>query len=78
MRKLSMRATNFFSNSAAIDSATMKRLAAMQDCPLLRMRASTAVFTAASRSARGITINGSLPPNSSTTFLIRFAAPMPT
>ena len=56
----------------------MKRLAAMQDCPLLMMRALTAVATASSRFALGITINGSLPPSSSTTFLIRLAAPMPT
>ena len=56
----------------------MKRLAEMQDCPLLKTRAFTAVATAASRLALGITMNGSLPPNSSTTFLILFAAPIPT
>ena len=48
----------------------MKRLAAMQDCPLLIMRAFTAVATALSRSALGITMNGSLPPSSSTVFLM--------
>ena len=46
-----------------------KRLAAMQDWPLLTTRARTAVLTAASRSALGITMNGSLPPSSSTVFL---------
>ena len=48
----------------------MKRLAAMQDWPLLMVRAFTAVLTASSRSALGITMNGSLPPSSSTVFLI--------
>ena len=56
----------------------MKRLAAMQDCPLLNIRAFTAVAAATSRFALGITIKGSLPPSSSTTFLILFAAPIPT
>ena len=52
-------------------SATMKRLAAMQDCPLLMVRALTAVEIASSRSALGITMKGSLPPSSSTVFLMR-------
>jgi hypothetical protein len=52
----------------------MKRLAAMQDWPLLMVRASTAVRAARSRSALGITMNGSLPPSSSTVFLMSFAA----
>ena len=52
----------------------MKRLAAMQDWPLLIVRALTAVRTAASRSALGITMNGSLPPSSSTVFLITLPA----
>ena len=47
----------------------MKRLAAMHDWPLLIVRALTAVRTAASRSALGITMNGSLPPSSSTRLL---------
>ena len=51
--RLSIRATNFFSNSAAIGSATMKRLAAMQDCPLFCTRAVTAVSTAASEIGAG-------------------------
>ncbi len=38
------------------------------------MRAFTAVATASSRFALGITMKGSLPPSSSTTFLIFFAA----
>ncbi len=52
----------------------MNRLAAIHDCPLLMVRASTAVFTARSRSALGIPTNGSLPPNSSTVFLSCFPA----
>ncbi len=56
----------------------MKRLAAMQDCPLLIVRAFTAVDAAASRSALGITMKGSLPPSSSTTFLICAPAARPT
>ena len=47
----------------------MKRLAAMHDWPLLTMRALTAVATARGRSALGSTMNGSLPPSSSTLFL---------
>ena len=70
----SIWATNFLSNASAIFSCRMKRFAAMHDCPLLTMRALTAIFTASSRSADGITTNGSLPPSSSTLFLIRFAA----
>lgn len=49
---------------------TMNRLAAMQDWPLFCTRAVTAVLTASSRSAEGITMNGSLPPSSSTVGLI--------
>ncbi len=56
----------------------MKRLAAMQDWPLLIVRALTAVDAAASRSALGITMNGSLPPSSSTHFLIWAPAVRPT
>lgn len=56
----------------------MKRFAAMQDCPLLMILALTAVLTASSRFALGITIKGSLPPSSRTTFLMRLAAPVPT
>jgi hypothetical protein len=52
----------------------MKRFAAMQDWPLLTMRALTPTFTASSRFALGITMNGSLPPSSRTDFLICFAA----
>ena len=52
----------------------MKRLAAMHDCPEFTTRAFTAVLTAATRSALGITMNGSLPPSSSTLFLITFPA----
>ena len=47
----------------------MKRLAAMQVCPALPKRDSTAIGTALSRSASSSTTNGSLPPSSSTHFL---------
>ena len=56
----------------------IKRFAAMQDCPLFAMRAFTAVATASSSFALGITIKGSLPPNSKTTFFTFFAAPNAT
>ncbi len=52
----------------------MKRLAAMQDWPLLRQRANAATCGRLGRSADGITMNGSLPPSSSTTFLISLPA----
>ena len=48
----------------------MNRLAAMHDWPLLMMRAFTAVATAVGRSALGKTMNASLPPSSSTLFLM--------
>ncbi len=56
----------------------MKRLAAMQDWPLLIVRALTAVAAAASTSALARTRNGSLPPSSSTAFLISPPALAPT
>ena len=56
-------------NSSAIGSTTMKRLAAMQDCPLLSRREVTPVDTAAARSADSSTMNGSDPPSSSTLLL---------
>ena len=56
----------------------MNRLAAMHDWPLLIVRALTAVRTAASRSALGITMNGSLPPSSSTLFLMTLPAALAT
>ena len=59
-------------NSSAISSTTMKRLAAMHDCPLFCTRAVTAVRTVDSMSADGRTMNGSEPPSSSTLF---FSAP---
>ena len=52
----------------------MNRLAAMQDWPLFTIRAFTAVAIAAGRSASGMTMNGSLPPSSSTVFLITLPA----
>ena len=48
----------------------MNLFAAMQDCPSFWTRALTAVLTASSRSADGITMNGSLPPSSITVGLI--------
>ena len=62
-------ATNRARTGRRSASATMKRLAAMHDWPLLTMRAFTAVSTARGRSALGSTMNGSLPPSSSTVFL---------
>ena len=52
----------------------MKRLPAMHDCPLFWVRAVTAVATAVSRSALGMTMNGSEPPSSSTDFFTLAAA----
>ena len=52
----------------------MKRLAAMQDWPLFSRRANAATSAARGRSADGMTTNGSLPPSSSTTFLISLPA----
>ncbi len=52
----------------------MKRFAAMQDWPLFRQRATAATWAALGRSADGMTTNGSLPPSSSTTFLISLPA----
>ena len=46
-----------------------KRLAAMHDCPELTVRPFTAARAARSTSASWSTMNGSLPPSSSTTFL---------
>ena len=71
-------ATNALRIRSAMGSATMKRLAAMQDWPLLMTRALTAVATASSRLALGMTMKGSLPPSSRTTFLMRLAAATPT
>ena len=64
-----MRATKRRSNSSATASWTMKRLAAMQLCPLFWQRAVTPTSAARSRSAEGSTTNGSLPPSSNTVFL---------
>jgi hypothetical protein len=64
-----MRRTNCVVNASATDSTTMNRFAAMHDWPLLTIRAATAVSTARSRSADGVTMNGSEPPSSSTVFL---------
>ena len=50
--------------------ATMKRLAAMQDWPLLMVRARTAVSRPRRNPRDGMTMNGSLPPSSSTVFLM--------
>ena len=57
-RSACMRATNSSSNASATSSCTMKRLAAMQLCPLFCTRAVTAVCAAFSRSADGMTTNG--------------------
>ena len=52
----------------------MKRLPAMQDWPLLLIRARTAVAAAAETSADGMTMKGSDPPSSSTDFFTWSAA----
>ena len=52
----------------------MKRLAAMQLWPLFWTRAHTPISTARSRSAEGMTMNGSAPPSSSTVFLMALPA----
>src|SRR6266436_479708 len=56
----------------------MNLFAAMHDCPVLMMRALTAVLSAFSKSALGITMKASLPPSSSTLFLISRAAVLAT
>ena len=58
-------------NSSAIGSDTMKRLAAMQDWPLLIVRALTAVRPRVRGPPTACTMNGSLPPSSSTGLLER-------
>jgi len=55
----------------------MNRLAAMQLWPAFCTRASTPTLAAFSRSALGITMNGSDPPSSSTTFLMLRPAASP-
>ncbi len=65
-----MAAVNRSEKSSYTFRWTMNRLAAMQDWPLFWTRAVTAVFTAATTSAEGITMYGSLPPSSRTVFLI--------
>ena len=56
----------------------MKRFAAMHDCPVLIVRAFTPISAAISKSALGMTMNGSLPPSSRTLFLICRAAALAT
>jgi len=67
-----VRAASFSPNSRVNSTATSvwtrNRLAAMQLCPLFWQRAVTATSAAFSRSADGITMNGSLPPSSRTVF----------
>ena len=58
------RAVTLAANSSATDSCTMKRLAAVQACPMLRNLAARAPSTALSRSASSKTMNGALPPSS--------------
>ncbi len=59
-----MAAANLAVNSAATDSWTRKRLAAVQASPMLRILAAMAPSTALSRSASSKTMNGALPPSS--------------
>ena len=62
------------SKRAYTSLCTMNRFALMQDCPLFSVRALTAVLTAVSRSADGITMKASLPPSSRTVGLMSFPA----
>ena len=57
-------AANRAENSSATDSCTMNRLAAVHASPMLRILASIAPSTAASRSASPKTRNGAFPPSS--------------
>jgi hypothetical protein len=57
-------AANRAANSSAIDSCTMNRLAAVQASPMLRILASIAPSTAASRLASAKIRNGAFPPSS--------------
>src|SRR5271168_1044811 len=61
-----------------MSACTKNRLPLMQDCPLLRVRALTATSVARSRFVDGMTMNGSEPPSSRTTFLITPPAMVPT
>ncbi len=61
-------------NSSWTDSATWKRLAEVQASPMLRILASSAPSTAASRSASSKTRKGALPPSSIDTFSTLSAA----
>ena len=63
-------ATNFRANSSAIGSATMKRLAAMQDCAIVLHARFDRGSHGLSKSALGITMKGSLPPVPAPAFLI--------
>ena len=65
-----MRATNCCVNSSAIGSCDDEPFRGDARLSVVDRARVTAVFTAASRSALGMTMNGSLPPSSSTVFLI--------
>lgn len=64
--------------SWATSAWTKNRFAAMQPWPLFWQRAVTATSAACSRSAEGMTMNGSLPPSSSTVFFKAFPATVAT
>lgn len=63
-------ATNISMNASPMSWWTKNRLPLMQDCPLFRVRALTATSVARSRFVEGMTMNGSEPPSSRTSFLI--------
>ena len=69
-----IRAASFSANSARTASWTMKRFAAMQEAPPLRILATIAPSIAASTSASAWTTNGALPPSSIEQRRIRGAA----
>ena len=74
IRRAPIRSASRAANSPAIDSATRNRFAAVHAWPPLRILASIAPSTAASRSASARTMNGSLPPSSIEHVTIRSAA----
>ena len=68
MRRAASSALKRSRKRSATGSATMKRLAAMQLCPLLTRRPSAAARAVLARSASASTMKASLPPSSRTCF----------
>ena len=74
IRNAPIRCASRDPNSSATASCTRNRFAAVHACPPLRIFASIAPSTAASRSASSSTMNGSFPPSSIEQLTIRSAA----